>query len=293
MILSKRRTGKKNPRSRPIGICSVFILIIVLLGASSDAVPSPPVSFANHYLEVLPDGFDPWSAPVAGIEGETAVMVRRTSYHENLLLDIYYPSGVIPEVPAAAVVFVSGNSDITIRKEQGRPWMRGNQAMGWCRLAAENGLIALSYESGSSTADSLETLGCWLKDNARVYGIDTESTGLWSCSNGCGMTVAALREGYEAFGGIRPQFGVFLYGDLVPKSDQDLSIPVLAVRAAKDVQADGTLIERFVQRLNEKGGRAILLEHTTGDHAFDVRRDTAETRKVIRVILEFMVNPEI
>lgn len=277
---------------RRLFLSIILPMVLLIFFACSKPAPPEPVAWQDHYLEVLPDGFDPWSAPVVGVEGDTFIMVRRTTYQDDLLLDVYYPSEQIPEIPAAAVVLVSGNPDTVIKKEQGRAWMRGNQAMGWARLAAEQGLVALAYESGSSTTDSLKTIGEWLKDNAREYGIDTDHIGLWSCSNGCGMTVEALKKGYEAFGGIRPAYGAFLYGDLVSKSDQDLSIPVIAVRAAKDVQADGELIGRFVERINEKGGRAVLLDHTTGDHAFDVREDTDETGEVIGAVLEFMVKPE-
>ena len=170
----------------------------------------------------------------------------------------------------------------------GRPWMRVNQALGWGRLAAENGLIAIAYETGSDPAQSLEAIGMWILAHANGYGVDPSRLGLWACSAGCDTAVRALQIGHEVLADIEPIFAVLYYGNLILRSTHSPSVPVFVALAQQDDGVDGTRVERFVAGLRELGGSVEFVTHTTGSHAFDVRGDNPETRAIIDQTLAFM-----
>ena len=250
-----------------------------------------PTPWDRHFKEVLPDGFDPWCGPVVGVEGSTSVVVRSFSLPNGKTAEVYYPSLDEVSTPVPGVVFVAGNPDTQVISETGRPWMHSSQAMGWARLCAENGLIAITYENDGKPVACLRVVGEWLKQNSVDIGVDSERIGTWSASDGCAAAIEEYQTGHQAFAGIRPYFGVFFYGDLMLKSDHDTSIPLMVVRVANDSWADGRLIERFVERLRERGGTVLFQTHQSGSHSFDTRGDSEETRRIIHETIEFMKSP--
>ena len=227
-------------------------------------------------------------SPVVGVEGETEVRLVRATYNQDRIVDIYYPPGVDRFSLTPAVVFVNGNPEGQIQNQQGRPWMHSNQALGWCRLTAESGIIAVVFDNGWQPKENLTLLGDWLLTNAVNYGIDQNRIGVWTASNGCPVTLSAFRSGYEAIAGIKLSFGVFYYGWMLKQPDYDVSIPLLVVNAQNDEFVDAKEIERFVQEHLDKGGNVTLLTHATGRHGFDVSRDIPETREIISETLAFM-----
>lgn len=271
---------------RTVTLCLVsFLVAFPILAAFGQ---DETVPWAEHYSSALPDGFDPWCGPVVGVSGPTDVVVATAQLPTGKQVDIYYPAGSAADDQPGTVVLVSGNSDAQIRREEGRPWMKSNQVLGWGRLIAENGLIAVAYENDGHPDDSLKALGEWLIEHGTEYGIDPGDVGTWAASAGCAVGVDAFRAGDEHFGGVAPQFGVFFYGDIPLRSDHDAEIPLFVSYAERDVWADGEGIERFVDRLRERGGEVELKVHTTGSHAFDVKRENEETRRIIDSALSFM-----
>jgi len=249
---------------------------------------SAPVPWADHFSQILPDGFDPWCGPVVGVDGPTSVAVATYTLPNGGAVELYYPSAEIPPTPLPAVLLVSGISDSQTVAETGRPWMHQSQAMGWGRLCAEHGLVAITYENGGRPAEALRLMGEWLQKKASEIGVDVERLGTWSASNSCATAIEAYRTGHQALGGLSPSFGVFFYGDLTLKSDHDVTIPLMVVRVADDAWADSRLMERFVQRVVERGGTVQFLTHQTGSHAFDVKGDTEESREIMAATFEFM-----
>jgi len=269
-----------------------FLVVLILIAASSAALFSQDavVPWDDHYKAALPEGFDPWCGPVVGVSGPTDVVVATAQLSNGKPIDIYYPTTSAVLEPRGAVLFVAGNSDVQIRNEEGRPWMQSSQVLGWARLAAEHGLIAVAYENDGHPNDCLKTVGQWLRSNGPDYGIDPADIGLWSASNSCGVAAGAFRTGTDRFGGIVPRFSVFFYGDIQLRSDHDVSIPLFVTCGERDSWADNDGIQRFVNRLRDRGGTVEFMVNSTGSHAFDVKDDTEETRAIVEAALAFMVD---
>jgi acetyl esterase/lipase len=247
------------------------------------------VPWNEHYSVALPDGFDPWCGSVVGVSGPTDVVVAMAQLPNGKPIEIYYPSESIVDGQPGTVLFVAGNSDTQIIREEGRPWMHSNQVLGWGRLVAEHGLIAVAYENDGHPDDCLVMIGKWLSEHGAEFGIDHSDIGTWAASNGCAVAANAFRAGHEQFGGVVPRFGVFFYGDIPLRSDHDVSIPVFVSYAKRDAWASEDRILRFVERLQERGGEVELEVHTSGSHAFDVMGENDETSRIIDSSLAFMV----
>ncbi len=267
----------------------VIICFFLLLFTHTAFCQVEKVPWEEHYRIALPDGFDPWCGSVVGVSGTTDVVVATAQLPNGKPIEIYYPSESIVGNPPGTVLFVSGNSDVQIRREEGRPWMHSNQVLGWGRIVAEHGLIAVTYENDGHPGDCLVMIGEWLSEHGTEFGIDHSDIGIWAASNSCAVAANAFRAGHERFGGVVPRFGVFFYGDIPLRSDHDVSIPLFVSYAEKDAWADGDGISRFVERLQERGGNVELMVHTSGSHAFDVKGENDETSLIIASSLSFMV----
>jgi acetyl esterase/lipase len=217
------------------------------------------------------------------------VVVAATNFPNGKPIEIYYPSETAIGEQMGCVLFVAGNSDVEIRAEEGRPWLHSNQVLGWGRLVAEHGLIGIAYENDGHPDDSLKAIGEWVVEYGSDYGIDSQDVGLWSASSGCGVAADAFRVGGDQFGGVKPRFGVFFYGVIPLRSDQDVSVPLFVAYAQRDSHADCDEIERFIARYIEHGGTVESMVHSTKDHAFDVRGENEETSQIINAALSFMV----
>jgi len=269
---------------RAFALC-VCALIVPCVGLFAQPQAMP---WADHYREVLPDGFDPWCGPVVGVDGDTGVTVARLTFADGKLLDIFYPPDANLAEPPTTVIFVNGNRDTRNIARMGRPWMRSNQVLGWGRLAAEHGLIAIAYETGTDPAGHLQAISEWLLTHGGEYGLDPDRVGLWACSAGCDTAVRALQAGHESIAGIEPVFAVVYYGNLMLRSTHNHAVPVFVAHPMMDDTVDLRQTERFVEGLRELGGSVEFLTHSTGRHAFDVRGDNPETRAIIERTLAFM-----
>src|SRR6056297_71060 len=150
----------------------LFILIVTVLVPASITAEPKPIPLSEHKTVVFQDGPDYSSGMVFGVQQETEVTVTTTTYSDKLLIDLYYPPDMLFSEPRPAVLIVNGaQSDVKNRREIGRPYMRTNQALGWAQLISEQGLVAVTYETGSSTEASLVDVVEWLQQNGSVYGV--------------------------------------------------------------------------------------------------------------------------
>src|SRR6056297_769034 len=149
-----------------------FVLLLTLLVHIPITAEPKVIPMNEHTATVFQDGPDYSSGKVFGVQEETGVTVASTTYSDKLLIDFYYPSDMQFAEPRPAVLIVNGaQSDVKNRREIGRPYMRTNQALGWAQLISEQGLVAVTYETGSSTEASLVDVVEWLQQNGSVYGV--------------------------------------------------------------------------------------------------------------------------
>ena len=196
-------------KSFPAALLFVFI-VTILVSTPITAEPNV-VPMSAHKAIVFQDGPDYSSGKVFGVEEETRVTIASTTYSDKLLIDFYYPPDILFAEPRPAVLIVNAaQSDVKNRAEIGRPYMRTNQAIGWGQLISEQGLVAVIYETGSSTEESLMEVVEWLKQNGSVYGVDSDRLGVWACSNSCISAIKMMRTGNTDFAGKRPIFEVLL-----------------------------------------------------------------------------------
>lgn len=269
----------------------LFVFIVTILVSTPIAAEPNVVPMSAYKAVVFQNGPDYSSGNVFGVQEETGVTVATTTYSNKLPIDFYYPPDMLFAEPRPAVLIVNGaQSDVKNRAEIGRPYMRTNQALGWAQLISEQGLVAVTYETGSSTAESLVSVVEWLQQNGSAYGVDSGRFGVWACSNSCISAIKMMRTGNSDFAGKRPIFEVLLYGDMMAYSDIDTTIPLFVVKAVKDAWADGNMIDRFVEKLRAQGA-AVEYQIHPGDHAFDCRgvECPPETTAIIQASLEFMV----
>lgn len=268
----------------------LFVLLVTVLVPIPIAAEPNVIPMSTHKEAVFQDGPDYSSGKVFGVHEETGVTVASTTYSDKLLIDFYYPPDMLFAEPRPAVLIVNGaQSDVKNRREIGRPYMWTNQALGWGQLISEQGLVAVTYETGSSTEKSLIEVVEWLKQNGSAYGVDSDRFGVWACSNSCISAIKMMRTGNSDFAGKRPIFEVLLYGDMMAYSDIDTTIPLFIVKAVKDAWADGNMIDRFVEKLRSRGATVEYQIHP-GDHAFDCRgfECPPETTAIIQASLAFM-----
>ena len=66
------------------------------------------------------------------------------------------------------------------------------------------------------------------------------------------------------------------------------NLPLLVVKAGLDDPATNAGIDKLVSKAKAAGLPIELIEYKEGEHAFDIKQDTDETRAIISRTLEFM-----
>jgi len=245
--------------------------------------------------------------------GVDAVTVRRdvpyrTAEAGALGMDLYYP----PDAASArlrqgygAVVFATGFSDVGGRKMLGCAIKEMESYIGWARLVATSGMIAVTYENRDPVED-LRAVLQHVRENSGALGIDAQRIGLVGFSGNGPVTLSALIEDRALkCGALCCAFMLDLDGATgvadaqaqwrfvnasAGKTVDDLpaDLPLFLARAGRDQFAGvNDAIDRFVAKALARNMPLTVMNHATGPHAFDTADDSETTRDIIRSILGF------
>ncbi|WAS95207.1 alpha/beta hydrolase [Nannocystis punicea] len=240
---------------------------------------------------------------VYSLPGAADVVVESHHYETDagpLGFDLYRPPR--RDVPAPAVVFVSGLPDPGVVGLFGKPLKDWASYVGWARMVAAAGLVGVTYlnrEPGDVVA-----LVRHLRAHAGELGLDPARLAVWACSGNVPTALGLLAR--ERFAGAALLYGYMLdldgatdvaeaarqyYFAVPPVGLHELprDVPLLLVRAGRDATPglDATL-RRFVAAGRGRGLSVTVLEHLEGPHAFDLVDDSAATREAIEGVLSFL-----
>jgi hypothetical protein len=242
-----------------------------------------------------------------------AVIVRRdiaygTGEGSSQTFDLYRSSALEATTLTPAIVFVIGYSDFGAEARLGCKFKEMESYVGWAKLAAASGLVAITYANREPITD-LGTLLRHLRNNAAALGIDSRRIGLWACSGNVPLALwvlmgkdnapsrcAVLCYGYmlDLDGSASVTEGARTWGFANPCTrktvdDLPLQVPLLIVRAGMDQTPRlNETIDAFVANGLRRNLPLTLVNHTAGPHAFDMFHDSETSREIIRQILGFM-----
>jgi hypothetical protein len=248
------------------------------------------------------------------IAGADAVSVRRDLLFRDTVagplgMDVYYPPDTRSGVPLPAMIFVIGFPGPGTIARLGCAAKEMESFIGWARLVAMSGVIAVTYAAGEQPADDLAALATRLRADAAALGIDDRRIGIWSCSGhaptamtmlmrdaplGAACAVlyypyvldlneaTAIRDAANAFGFAAPCAGRRA-DELAP------NVPMFVARAGLDQMPNlNAALDRFLGAALTRNLPVTIVNHATAPHAFDLTDDTDATRSVIRQTLAFI-----
>jgi tetratricopeptide (TPR) repeat protein len=197
------------------------------------------------------------------------VVHRNVAYRDALQFDLYRPAGdaVVPVVVFANV---------------GNPGMKDWAGyVGWGESVAGAGLAAVHYNAQG--APDLEAIVKTLRERASTYKIDASRIVIWCASSN---VTAGLPYAMDAkHGEVRGV--VVYYGDAqFPKIRLD--VPVLVVRAGRDVPVLNNAIDAQVKRALSENAPWTVINVAAGVHGFDIFDDDPIAKDVVVETLEFM-----
>ena len=234
------------------------------------------------------------------LPGMDALPVRRDlQYHDNLLMDIYYPAPR-SERRVAVVIICMGYPDPQSGVRSFGPFTS------WAQLIAASGMAAALYGSNSPVED-VDAAIAYLRANAAELGLDERRVSLLGASGHGpvalsalmreqGISCAALHCGYTmdldgatAVADAAAQYG---FADACRgKSVDDLpaDVPLLFVRAGRD-RGPGLndALDAIVTRALARNLPLTLINHATGEHGFECDEDSDISREIVADVLGFL-----
>jgi dienelactone hydrolase len=202
----------------------------------------------------------------------TIVVHRNVAYRDALQFDLYRPAGdaIVP-----VVVFANA----------GNPGMKDWPGYaGWGGAVAGAGLASVHYNAQGETARAdLEAIVKTLRDRASTYRIDPARVVIWCSSSNVtvGLPYAMNAKHAEVRG------AVVYYGD-APVEKIRLDVPLLYVRAGRDVPALNERIDALVKRAMTENAPWSLINVAAGVHGFDAFDSDQIARDVVLQTLDFM-----
>jgi hypothetical protein len=226
-----------------------------------------------------------------------------------LVMDLYYPREPVDGSRLPGVVLVIGYSDIGARKVFGCPFKEIESFIGWSRLIAASGMVAVIGETGNDPPADARALLAHVRENAGDLGIDADRIGLWACSGhvptalsllmdaaGTPCRSAALLYGYAldsaASTAVADAAAKFHFANPTEgKSVLDLprDTELYVVRAGGDeMPALNESRDRFVADALRRNLSVTLVNHPTGAHAFDLFDNSEASKRIIGDVLLFL-----
>lgn len=220
-------------------------------------------------------------------------------------VDLVFPDSTTSR-PLAAIVFVLGFPDDATSLG---PLMDYEQYRDWARIVAAEGFVAVLYSTIDPVADLWEVMEFVGSQGPRL-GIDPDRVGLWSASANVPTALHYVRSAHPlrpralaVYYGLMPTPDGFQAEALVAASSRNgfrlpayapdhaypRDLPVLVVRAGGDTStAFLSSIDHFVGYALSENLRVTVVNYPDGQHSFDSRDDTEETRRVIAETLGFL-----
>lgn len=294
---------------------------LVLFALAACSAPRAPVSTAaSAPPPVAPVREDPpWLAEIAakpllyaipGMDQVTASknIVYKRAGTDVMMLDVWAPK---QPTPRPAIVFVHGGPLPGNLLTQPKDW---GIYLSYGRLAAASGFVGITFNHRlygldrlADAQSDLVDLVRHLRDNAATYGIDRDRLCLWAFSGGGTMLSAAFGDQLPGVRCLVSYYGVLdrrgqraeIPATVTDSTLQELSPvyrvsvghrvpPMLIARAGKDNPAINATVDAFINEAKTKRAPVQVIEHATGQHAFDALDDDARTREVIAETMRFI-----
>lgn len=221
-------------------------------------------------------------------------------------VDLFYPVARAGE-PLAAVIFVIGYPDDATSIG---PLFEYAHYRDWAHIVTSAGMVGVLYAVRDPVADLAQVTDFVATEGTRL-GVDPERVALWSASanvptalhyarsqNRLSPRAVVLYYGLmptpDDFQDERNQAASARAGFALPPYEPDHSypqdLPLLVVRAGRDASAALLAsIDRFVAYGLSENLDLSVVNYPEGQHSFDSRDDTPETRRVITDTLDFLV----
>lgn len=243
----------------------------------------------------------------ARVEVERDLIYKRAD-GEDLLMDVYRPQERSPDTRLPAVVFVHGGP-------VPGPLKDAAQFTSYGRLVAASGLAAVTFSHRFTAPAELPTAAtdvdeafAYLREHATELSIDPDRICVWAFSFGGVFVTPMLRERPEAL-----RCAVLYYALVDPATATELGmegIPVdfaaeydateavaatgdplpriVVARAGTDFAPLNQALDEFVTTALDANAPLDLMNHSRGEHVFDVLDDDERSRSIIRRTLEIV-----
>ncbi len=272
---------------------SFLLLVVFTFSGFSQTIISEDfatVSWNDHFEERNAAGdIGPGDLLIASESSD--IRVARLNYVGDKIADIYYPIDHEPGDLRGAVIFVSGDTDSHIMNWYGRTLKDTNQYLQWGQVIAEAGMIAITYELQNPQI-ALENLTVWIEQNKEILGIDTTKLGFFSTSeNGCTTGLETIVQESRHYSGPKPAFAIFYYGILPLRSSKKihLDVPILTVTTKDYMYREiPESMDKFNRRAVADGAMITALDYPEGSYWFDCKEDSARSREILQVTMDFM-----
>jgi hypothetical protein len=230
----------------------------------------------------------------------------------DLKLDVYYPEDFNSTSQLPAVIFAHGEAPSEIL-HNAKDW---GQYKCWGQLVAASGMIGITFTRRSSegftllerASSDIVDLFTYVVTHATELGVNANNLGLWVCSAGgpaCLSTI--LRDkvipirsiatlyplmNLEHIDELRDHIDAATIAKYSPlsalegKSGNEFP-PMMIVRAGLDIPVFNNSIDDFINKSLKKNMNVVVVNHPSGNHAFDVRDDNYVSQMIIDRVLEF------
>jgi hypothetical protein len=248
------------------------------------------------------------------IAGAEAVPIRRDVPYrdtgtDTLVMDVYSPPGATAAGRLPAVVFAIGYSDHGALARLGCRFCEMESFVGWARLVALSGAVAITYGSGTDPAADFAAVMQHVGSDAAALGVDANRIGVWACSGHAPTALSALLDdaavhpacamlyypytldddGSTGVAGAAAAFGFATPAHGRRVDDLARDVPLFIARAGLDAMPQlNVALDRFAAASLARNLPLTLANHATGPHAFDLVDDTEASRAIIRQTLAFL-----
>ncbi|GCE17063.1 alpha/beta hydrolase family protein [Dictyobacter kobayashii] len=242
----------------------------------------------------------------------------------ELKLDIYYPANYQKQATLPAVILIHGDGPTDYLKNI----KDSGQYTSWGKLIAASGLIAITANHRSTeglnnvvgVANDVDDLVTYIREHQKRLHINTNRLGIWTCSAGApfGLRVAMheapkfirciicyygfveLKAYYEGLYGAtndaenvsapefsEEDFDEFSATDLLQRRTRDIA-PLFIARAGLDYPELNAALDSFISEALTQNVALTVMNHPTGQHAFDILDADARTEEIIEATLVFL-----